>query len=316
MWVCVCTCSVAQSCPTQDPMVYSPPGSSVHGILPLRILECVAISSSGEIFPTQGSNSCFLHWQANSLPRSPWEARRCQCIQLINGAVEFTYFTFYKENIFMYFMSYSCKVPAQANKNNKCRFWKALMSRVECLSGATLWSLTHGLPVLPVQMGVWQRWRPNATRVPLLGPGPGEKVPRGGLGLSLRTAPEYELLGWMAKVQPSLFICDHGKSHDIYAHTLGLFIGLSNWRCTSHLPCTLDGTLSMPAHRIEGTYLREGRHHRQNHISSLLLGNCHWMCNLSLKYFTCYYSSFPNGHELQEISSSTGNHINQTLSSK
>ena len=105
MWVCVCTCSVAQSCPTQDPMVYSPPGSSVHGILPLRILECVAISSSGEIFPTQGSNSCFLHWQANSLPRSPWEARRCQCIQLINGAVEFTYFTFYKENIFMYFMS-------------------------------------------------------------------------------------------------------------------------------------------------------------------------------------------------------------------
>lgn len=67
-----------------------------------------------------------------------------------------------------------------------------------------------------------------ATRVPLLRPELGERVPRGGLGLSLRTAPEYELLGWMAKVQPSLFIRDRNKSHDIYAHTLGLFVGLSN----------------------------------------------------------------------------------------
>ena len=36
---------VAQSCPTLcDPMDYSPPGSSVHGILQARILEWVAIS--------------------------------------------------------------------------------------------------------------------------------------------------------------------------------------------------------------------------------------------------------------------------------
>ena len=36
---------VAQSCPTLcDPMGYSPPGSSVHGILQTRILEWVAIS--------------------------------------------------------------------------------------------------------------------------------------------------------------------------------------------------------------------------------------------------------------------------------
>ena len=35
---------VAQSCPTLcDPMDCSPPGSSVHGILQARILECVAI---------------------------------------------------------------------------------------------------------------------------------------------------------------------------------------------------------------------------------------------------------------------------------
>ena len=38
-------------------MDYSPPGSSVHGIFPARILECVATSFS------KGSNS-LLHWQA------------------------------------------------------------------------------------------------------------------------------------------------------------------------------------------------------------------------------------------------------------
>ena len=39
--------SVAQSCPTLcNPMDYSPPGSSVHGIFQARLLEWVAISSS------------------------------------------------------------------------------------------------------------------------------------------------------------------------------------------------------------------------------------------------------------------------------
>ena len=39
-----CRCSVAKSCPTlQDPTDCRPPGSSVHGILQARILECVAI---------------------------------------------------------------------------------------------------------------------------------------------------------------------------------------------------------------------------------------------------------------------------------
>ena len=39
----VCVCSSAQSC---NPMDYSPPGSSVHGILQARILEWVGISFS------------------------------------------------------------------------------------------------------------------------------------------------------------------------------------------------------------------------------------------------------------------------------
>ena len=46
MCVCVCVRLVTQSCPTLcDPMDYRPPGSSVHGILQARVLECVAISS-------------------------------------------------------------------------------------------------------------------------------------------------------------------------------------------------------------------------------------------------------------------------------
>ena len=49
---CFC-CSVAQSCPTLcNPMDYSLPGSSVHGILQARILEWVAISfSRGSSWP-------------------------------------------------------------------------------------------------------------------------------------------------------------------------------------------------------------------------------------------------------------------------
>ena len=40
-------CSAARSCPTLwDPMDYSPPGSSVHGILQARIMEWAAISIS------------------------------------------------------------------------------------------------------------------------------------------------------------------------------------------------------------------------------------------------------------------------------
>ena len=64
----------AQSCLTLcDPMNCNLPGSSVHGIFQLRILEWVFISLS------RGSSQlrdwpvslCFLHWQANSLPLAP-----------------------------------------------------------------------------------------------------------------------------------------------------------------------------------------------------------------------------------------------------
>ena len=51
--LCVCVL-VSKLCPTLcDPMDYSPPGSSVHGILQARILEWVAISLSKESSKTR-----------------------------------------------------------------------------------------------------------------------------------------------------------------------------------------------------------------------------------------------------------------------
>ena len=44
-----------------DPVDCIPLGSSVHGILQARTLECVAISLSRGIFPTQESNLCLLY---------------------------------------------------------------------------------------------------------------------------------------------------------------------------------------------------------------------------------------------------------------
>ena len=70
----IALCSVIQLCLTLcDPMEYSWPGSSVHGIFQARILAWVAISSSRG--SSQGLKLCllqFLHWQADSLPMSPW----------------------------------------------------------------------------------------------------------------------------------------------------------------------------------------------------------------------------------------------------
>ena len=71
----LCTCSVTQSCPTLcNPMDYSLPCSSVHGILQTRILEWVAMhSSSGSSQPRDQTwvSLCLLHWQADSLPLAP-----------------------------------------------------------------------------------------------------------------------------------------------------------------------------------------------------------------------------------------------------
>ena len=48
-----------------NPMDHSPPGSSVHGIIQARILECVAMPSSRG---SSRSRDRQLHWQVGSLP--------------------------------------------------------------------------------------------------------------------------------------------------------------------------------------------------------------------------------------------------------
>ena len=72
----LCVLSSLQSCLTlRNPMDYSLPGFSVHGILQARILEWVSISSSRESSqPRDGTCTCFvyLHWQAGFfLPLAP-----------------------------------------------------------------------------------------------------------------------------------------------------------------------------------------------------------------------------------------------------
>ena len=54
------SCLVAQSCPTLcDPLDYSPPGSSVHRILPARILEWIAFPfSRRSSWPTDWTLVC------------------------------------------------------------------------------------------------------------------------------------------------------------------------------------------------------------------------------------------------------------------
>ena len=64
-----------QSCPTLcSPMDYSPPSSSVHGILQARILEWVATpSSKGSSWLRDRTHNilCLLQWQVGRLPQVP-----------------------------------------------------------------------------------------------------------------------------------------------------------------------------------------------------------------------------------------------------
>ena len=63
------SCMCAQSCPSLcNPMDYSPPGSSVHGIFQARILEWVAISFSGDL-PNPGiKHISHIGWQVLYIP--------------------------------------------------------------------------------------------------------------------------------------------------------------------------------------------------------------------------------------------------------
>ena len=74
----------AQPCLTLcDPMDWGPPGSFVRGIFPGKNAGVDSHSLLQGIFPTQGLNPRFPHWQADSLPLScqgspqaSWEATK------------------------------------------------------------------------------------------------------------------------------------------------------------------------------------------------------------------------------------------------
>ena len=74
LYIC-CGCLVAKLYLTLcDPMDYSPPGSSVHGIPQARVLEWLAISSSRGPFRPRGQtcvSSVYLHSQEASLLLAP-----------------------------------------------------------------------------------------------------------------------------------------------------------------------------------------------------------------------------------------------------
>ena len=70
MWALALALPPSSTC---NPVDYSPPASSVHGIFQARVLEWVDISSFRGIFLIQGSNPNLLHllhWQVGSLPLS------------------------------------------------------------------------------------------------------------------------------------------------------------------------------------------------------------------------------------------------------
>ena len=87
-------CMHVQSLSVSDSLqACRPSGSFVHGTSQARILEWVAISYSGRIFPTQGSNPYLLYcrwifffyhqatWEAlgqHSKPFKPWDTKMSQ----------------------------------------------------------------------------------------------------------------------------------------------------------------------------------------------------------------------------------------------
>ena len=119
--VCVCVCarmhSVAQSCLIlSDPMDCSLPGSSVHGILQVRILEWVTISSSRESSWLRDQiriscTSCFgrlilcyrATWETPNLSYLKWNkfssSVALDTFQVLDGHTWLPYWTAQIENI-------------------------------------------------------------------------------------------------------------------------------------------------------------------------------------------------------------------------
>ena len=95
IWIYACVhAKLLHSCPTLcDAMDYSPPGSSVHGILQARILEWIVMPSSrGSSWPRDwtclSSVSCIswrilYHWCHLRSPKCPRQVPICNCRHLL-----------------------------------------------------------------------------------------------------------------------------------------------------------------------------------------------------------------------------------------
>ena len=83
--ICVCVL-VAQLCPTLcDPMDYSLPGSSVHGILQARILEWVAIPFSRESPHTGIKPISLILWAKSLLSEPPGKPDTYICMYVFRS---------------------------------------------------------------------------------------------------------------------------------------------------------------------------------------------------------------------------------------
>ena len=85
---CMCAELLQSRLTLWDPLDYSPPSSSVHGILQERILQWVAMYLLQGILLTQGLNPrlfCLQHWQAGSLPLVPSGKPHLRSYRLLNN---------------------------------------------------------------------------------------------------------------------------------------------------------------------------------------------------------------------------------------
>ena len=110
-----------QSCLTLcDPMDYSPPGSSVHGILQARILEWVARPSSRRSSqPREWVHLLHaLHWQVGSVPPSPpWKPNTLYAIILKSYQILSLHFWKNKCNMANKTESFSMNFSVTLNSN-------------------------------------------------------------------------------------------------------------------------------------------------------------------------------------------------------
>ena len=101
-YLCVCAqlLSCVQLC---NPMECSPPGSSVHGIFPTRILEQIAISCSRGFSQLRDGTRVFhlLHWQVDSLLLSHLRSHIYVCVCICVYIYVYVY-------IYMYVCIYRC----------------------------------------------------------------------------------------------------------------------------------------------------------------------------------------------------------------